>query len=76
MQDNLRRRFGNAMLWYTCLVNYKTRYLRDLVGEARNLVPSAEASESERDHGLSRPSEYLRQRCPLCFGGLRDGATP
>lgn len=29
-------------------------------------------TESEHDRGdppLLRPSEYLRQRCPLCFGG-------
>lgn len=29
----------------------------------------ASSHQSQEEPPLSRPSEYLRQRCPLCFGG-------
>lgn len=63
------------MLWYTSLVNYKNRHIRNIVDQARPPEPPAEATEPERDHDRSRPSEYLRQRCPLCFGRTADVDT-
>lgn len=79
IQGNLRRRFGNALLWYTSLVNYKNRYIQDLirphsnslgpVSETIQVDPEAPVSEARTE---KQPSEYLRRRCPLCFGGKAD----
>ena len=67
----MRRRFSNAMRWYTSLVNYKTQHVQDLINESRALtLPHSEASSrTMTDGGLQRPTEYLWWRCLLCFGG-------
>ncbi|KII96214.1 hypothetical protein PLICRDRAFT_75629, partial [Plicaturopsis crispa FD-325 SS-3] len=30
---------------------------------------TGDSAATDRPHTLSRPSQYLRERCPLCFGG-------
>lgn len=65
------------MRWYSSLVNYKIRHIQDLVGQARSFGSIPEAADpaatgSEALPELQRPSEYLRRRCPLCFGGEVD----
>ncbi|KII86537.1 hypothetical protein PLICRDRAFT_78128, partial [Plicaturopsis crispa FD-325 SS-3] len=113
-RDSIRRRFGNALQWYGCLVN-QTRLAVDGALEKEretmlakeknsgrvddeddnNSVPassdtadmspfpgidSEEEGSEQRQRGNdeddkeegskgARPSEYLRKRCPLCFGG-------
>ncbi|KII83482.1 hypothetical protein PLICRDRAFT_119393, partial [Plicaturopsis crispa FD-325 SS-3] len=95
-RDSIRRRFGNALQWYGCLVN-QTRLAVDgalekeretMLAKEKNSgrVSGAGTSMSlrrvlnndsagttrttkRRDRKGARPSEYLRKRCPLCFGG-------
>ncbi|KAJ3968612.1 hypothetical protein EV361DRAFT_972720 [Lentinula raphanica] len=56
-EDPLRRRFGNALQWYNSLCKATTQLIDSTLAVT---VPD-----------LTRPSEYLRARCPLCFGGNR-----
>jgi len=57
-QNSLRRRFSNAFHWYRVL----TVFARDRIS---TLITDARKDGSRVD----QPSEYLRSRCPLCFGG-------
>jgi hypothetical protein len=57
-QDSLRRRFSKALQWYNALVNATENKIQVRINDARPLRDPQE-----------RPSEYLRSRCPLCFGG-------
>ncbi|KII90299.1 hypothetical protein PLICRDRAFT_78542, partial [Plicaturopsis crispa FD-325 SS-3] len=107
-RNSIRRRFGNALLWYGSLVNATkgcvTSYLEEtrtgMIAERGLPDDSDKEGAKDDDHGqddqdaddgygeaatdgdsngdpgegdggplLDRPSEYLRQRCPLCFGG-------
>ncbi|RDB20434.1 hypothetical protein Hypma_012497 [Hypsizygus marmoreus] len=130
-KDGLRRRFGNALHWYSNLVNQKNALVRTKVNEAREMLNDGEFEdngdslpppsssppstgsvdlgfdssesdgedmadrsdherykarvedededgngngngqddESKQNEFRNRPSEYLRRRCPLCFGG-------
>ncbi|KAJ3816805.1 hypothetical protein F5880DRAFT_1512329, partial [Lentinula raphanica] len=134
-EDPLRRRFGNALHWYTSLQDAMTQFIDSILSVTRSLLleddePSmnflddvdeevAMCEEFDEDNNgadddndddenenkndddddddddksdddntddtngytgdtptLARPSEYLRARCPLCFGGhstLSDG---
>lgn len=125
MKDPLRRRFGNALLWFNTLQDVATKFLEDMCNTARSEVMGdhrevgcdldnmgsgiragdlehGDASESDDEVSfksranseepgiaedeedgipnkrprsmnkpppLTRPSDYLRSRCPLCFGG-------
>ncbi|GBE84392.1 hypothetical protein SCP_0603710 [Sparassis crispa] len=104
-RDSLHRRFGNALLWYSNLVNATDRHIQSILERARppplrdaSTPPAAERAErlptfqasNDAEEGIEpdpenvqqpegtpfsgashgeRPSEYLRARCPLCFGG-------
>lgn len=59
LQNTLRQRFANAYRWYSALVNATHTHINDIIEQAR---------ERMTKDGPSRPSEYLRRRCPLCFG--------
>ncbi|KAG1781378.1 hypothetical protein EV702DRAFT_1248386 [Suillus placidus] len=60
-KDNLRRQFGNAYHWYSVLFMSADDHLSNLIGTHHPLpLPSTE--------GLTCPSDYLRSRCPICFG--------
>ncbi|KAF8054925.1 hypothetical protein FPV67DRAFT_1598916, partial [Lyophyllum atratum] len=146
-EDSLRKRFGNALLWYNVLKDESTLYVDKILSKTRSTqigledglvisrpvtpgalsstVPSSPAvpgadgafnvqgtpglstaggglADGSRGHGLkrpreasddtppsnpfgdplprARPSDYLRSRCPLCFGGtfspIRDASQP
>ncbi|KAG1809553.1 hypothetical protein EV424DRAFT_1473854 [Suillus variegatus] len=60
-KDNLRRWFGNAYHWYSVLFMSADDHLSNLIGTHRPLPPSS-------TEGLTRPSDYLRSRCMICFG--------
>ncbi|KAJ3713041.1 hypothetical protein C8R42DRAFT_593768 [Lentinula raphanica] len=84
-QDPLRRRFSNALQWYNTLLQVSTSYIDRVVEEGRSSGiedrgPTVDREEAEQDRSKrsrveeeepmrERPSEYLRRRCPLCFGG-------
>ncbi|PPQ96562.1 hypothetical protein CVT26_006290 [Gymnopilus dilepis] len=74
-RNTLRKRFGNALQWYAVLQDTKNSQVQDVLNNIRNApdapTPSSEdmESEGEADSGLERPSDYLRERCPMCFGG-------
>ncbi|KZP21347.1 hypothetical protein FIBSPDRAFT_718402, partial [Athelia psychrophila] len=57
-RDTLRRRFTACLRWYYALLDATEHRLQDLLDTTRKetLLTSAP------------PSEYLRRRCPLCFG--------
>lgn len=99
-RESLRRRFGNALLWYSNLANYTNRSVSDVIQQSRRLTnidtdaegnvdetrdsydddfpqtttppsagPSARRSAMTGEPaGARHASEYLRTRCPLCFG--------
>ncbi|KAG2079604.1 uncharacterized protein F5147DRAFT_749512 [Suillus discolor] len=60
-KDNLLRRFGNAYHWYSVLCMSAEDHLSNLIGTHRPLSPLS-------TEGLTHPSDYLRSRCPICFG--------
>ncbi|KAG2109214.1 hypothetical protein DEU56DRAFT_874510 [Suillus clintonianus] len=65
LKNNLRRRFSNAFHWYQVLTVLAQNHIATLVVGSR------------KDGAcVDQPSEYLRSRCPLCFGGndWRNGA--
>ncbi|KAG2106897.1 hypothetical protein BD769DRAFT_1630671 [Suillus cothurnatus] len=60
-KNNLRRRFGNTFHWYRVLSILARNHISSIIadvwrGQAR--IPL-----------IDQPSEYLRSRCLLCFGG-------
>lgn len=69
----MRHRFRNALRWYSHLVDVTHQRLRTAIENARRVVVptmSAGTNDMLAMHPISRPTEYLRRRCPLCFGGL------
>ena len=63
---------------YLCAITYVDVQLSIpdylcIVIPATGAVP--ENSVEEDDTELCRPTEYLRHRCPLCFGGKCDEET-
>ncbi|KAF8834234.1 hypothetical protein BDN67DRAFT_992712 [Paxillus ammoniavirescens] len=79
-QENLRRRFSNAYHWYIVLVVHNKELVSGIINASRS-HNAHEASDGEEEEGggggaakdpqqLQNPSDYLRSRCPLCFGGL------
>ena len=63
-QGSLRRRFGKALQWYSVLSNASTTSIQQRLEDARKKARNSIGKSAE-----TRPSEYLRARCPLCFGG-------
>ncbi|KAG1898846.1 uncharacterized protein F5891DRAFT_954811 [Suillus fuscotomentosus] len=57
-KNSLRHRFSNAFHWYRVLTVLARDHISTLITDARK--------DSSR---VDQPSEYLRSRCPLCFGG-------
>ncbi|KDR66151.1 hypothetical protein GALMADRAFT_44200, partial [Galerina marginata CBS 339.88] len=73
-RDTLRKRFSSALQWYATLQDLKNLTMRDFLDDTREELWSMNTNnvdvEDDADNaGLDRPSEYLRERCPLCFGG-------
>ncbi|KAG6912599.1 hypothetical protein DXG01_013537, partial [Tephrocybe rancida] len=105
-EGSLRKRFGNALVWYNVLQDATTRHIDQILRVARchaieidngmdiSLEDEDEHNEEDspivvagfkRGHDEDnveeppnpfpdplarvRPSDYLRARCPLCFGG-------
>ncbi|KAG1852299.1 hypothetical protein DFJ58DRAFT_716617 [Suillus subalutaceus] len=60
-KDSLCRRFGNAYHWYSVLFMSADDHLSNVIGTHRPLPPPS-------TEGLTCPSDYLRSRCPICFG--------
>ncbi|KAG6822366.1 hypothetical protein H0H92_013599, partial [Tricholoma furcatifolium] len=83
----LRKRFGNALLWYNALKDVVASFLDARLNQTRALNDGLNTHDESGDHtppsqeddSLSnpfadpaprvRPSDHLRSRCPLCFGG-------
>ncbi|KAI5980967.1 hypothetical protein EDD15DRAFT_2392327 [Pisolithus albus] len=77
-KEGIRRRFSNAYHWYCILELSLDEYVQQKLQKSASLpsdfyhsVPSTSHCSPNGDVLSSRirPSEYLRQRCPLCFGG-------
>ncbi|KIJ61161.1 hypothetical protein HYDPIDRAFT_31671 [Hydnomerulius pinastri MD-312] len=84
-QNNLRRRFSNAYHWYCMLVMHNYDLVSGIINASRLQSSGDQAEDSDRaleeedepvphedaniPRGLQHPSDYLRSRCPLCFGG-------
>ncbi|KAG1727842.1 hypothetical protein EDB19DRAFT_1618472, partial [Suillus lakei] len=61
-KDNLRHRFSNAYHWYSVLVMNAGDHVYNLISQHLPL-------RSLGDDVLpAQPSDYLRSRCPVCFG--------
>ncbi|KAG1772840.1 hypothetical protein EV702DRAFT_976390 [Suillus placidus] len=58
LKNSLRRRFSNAFHWYQVLTVLAQNHISTLVVGSR--------TDGAR---MDQPSDYLRSRCPLCFGG-------
>ncbi|KAG2115662.1 hypothetical protein BD769DRAFT_1363277 [Suillus cothurnatus] len=65
LKNSLRHRFSNVFHWYQVLIVLAQDYISTLVVGSRK--------DGAR---VDQPSDYLRSRCPLCFGGndWRNGA--
>ncbi|KAG6818511.1 hypothetical protein H0H93_004399, partial [Arthromyces matolae] len=82
--DSLRRRFSNAFHWYEKLNHLKSQHLQEAIMQSRTIVsaelrkssaePEPDASNA-RGNDTSRPSDYLRAKCPLCFGSSTNHRT-
>ncbi|KIK14083.1 hypothetical protein PISMIDRAFT_117656, partial [Pisolithus microcarpus 441] len=77
-KEGIRRRFSNAYHWYCILELSLDEYVQQKLQKSASLpsdfslsVPSTSHCPPNGDVLSSRirPSEYLQQRCPLCFGG-------
>ncbi|EIW84546.1 hypothetical protein CONPUDRAFT_51057, partial [Coniophora puteana RWD-64-598 SS2] len=55
--NNLRKRFQRSFHWYRVLLKQSEKYLHDQANRYLTAGPG------------EQPSVYLRERCPLCFGG-------
>ncbi|KAJ7589213.1 hypothetical protein C8J56DRAFT_1004235 [Mycena floridula] len=60
--DVLRKRFSAALQWYTSLVDHVNLIVKDTI---RDLGAPR--------HNDDSASDYLRGRCPLCFGNIEAG---
>ncbi|KZP06311.1 hypothetical protein FIBSPDRAFT_914718 [Athelia psychrophila] len=58
-RDTLRRRFTACLRWYYAVVDAAENHMR---------APSPPDDDDVPTTPRTRPSEYLRRRCPLCFG--------
>ncbi|KAG0703204.1 hypothetical protein DFH29DRAFT_981988 [Suillus ampliporus] len=58
LKNSLRCRFSNAFHWYRVLTVLARDHISTLITDA----------QKDGSH-VDQPSEYLRSRCPLCFGG-------
>ncbi|KAG6849562.1 hypothetical protein H0H93_007407 [Arthromyces matolae] len=65
---SLRRKFANALHWYCKLLNAKEEYIGRKLDAARKTLRVYQLESSDHDVLHERPSEYLRSRCPACFG--------
>ncbi|KAH7904167.1 hypothetical protein BJ138DRAFT_1019499 [Hygrophoropsis aurantiaca] len=66
-RDTLRKRFSNALHWYSMLVYTSRNMVEQLIDDAR-----IEIRGSDDANHLTRPNEYLQRQCPLCFGGVQS----
>lgn len=83
VKEGLRRRFGLSLQWFNvvrdrsqCIIQdwlddvrvyLNTKALEDTKGEDDDTV-EVDVEDSQANHHV-RPSEYLRRRCAMCFGG-------
>ncbi|KAL6305514.1 hypothetical protein BKA93DRAFT_816902 [Sparassis latifolia] len=58
MRDTLRRRFGNALLWYSSLVNSTRRFIQDKIENARASTLHASTSRHEFRQELPTPQYF------------------
>ncbi|KAG1847703.1 hypothetical protein F4604DRAFT_1935747 [Suillus subluteus] len=61
-KDNLCRRFSNAYHWYSVLVMNAGDHVYSLISQH---LPSRSLGDEVLP---AQPSDYLRSRCPVCFG--------
>ncbi|KAJ7587793.1 hypothetical protein C8J56DRAFT_1014557 [Mycena floridula] len=61
----LRKRFTTAFQWYSSVVDNVALHVKDTINNVRADAP-------DPSHPKIRPSEYLRDRCPLCFGNMNE----
>ncbi|KAG1721054.1 hypothetical protein EDB19DRAFT_1898376 [Suillus lakei] len=61
-KGNLHRRFSNAYHWYSVLVMNAGDHVYSLISQH---LPSRSLGD---DVLPTQPSDYLRSRCPVCFG--------
>ncbi|KAJ3779908.1 hypothetical protein GGU10DRAFT_381540 [Lentinula aff. detonsa] len=83
-KDPLRRRFSMALRWYNALQQATTSFVDSILDISRQeLLEGAKPNstltlfkrtqtEGVDPASLGRPSDYLRSRCPVCFGGKSD----
>ncbi|EDR08566.1 uncharacterized protein LACBIDRAFT_327110 [Laccaria bicolor S238N-H82] len=88
-RNSLRRRFGSAMQWYATLIDKKNLLVNNYLDDMRSSIKVSDENMEMADEdnieidedmhtaapNLERPSDYLRGRCPLCFGG-KDWSKP
>ncbi|KAG1856428.1 hypothetical protein F4604DRAFT_1590299 [Suillus subluteus] len=60
-KNNLRRHFGNAFHWYQVLSILARNHISTVIADVRR--------SQARIPLIDQPTEYLRSRCLLCFGG-------
>ncbi|KAG1812684.1 hypothetical protein EV424DRAFT_1473565 [Suillus variegatus] len=60
-KNNLCRRFGNAFHWYRVLSILARNHISTVIADVRR--------SQARIPLIDQPTEYLRSRCLLCFGG-------
>ncbi|GBE84718.1 hypothetical protein SCP_0606980 [Sparassis crispa] len=58
MRDTLRRRFGNALLWYSSLVNSTRRFIQDKIENARASTLHASTPRHEFRQELPTPQYF------------------
>ncbi|KAI5985254.1 hypothetical protein EDD15DRAFT_2390194 [Pisolithus albus] len=73
-KEGIRRRFSNAYHWYRILEISLDEHVQQQLQKSASPpldIPLADPppSHCSPDSSQMRPSEYLQQRCPLCFGG-------
>ncbi|KAI6018346.1 hypothetical protein EDC04DRAFT_2869985 [Pisolithus marmoratus] len=77
-KEGICRRFGNAYHWYCILEISLDEHIQQQLQKSISPpsdIPLADASSSHYSpdsdvfSSKMRPSQYLQQHCPLCFGG-------
>ncbi|KAI6023465.1 hypothetical protein EDC04DRAFT_2869550 [Pisolithus marmoratus] len=77
-KEGIHRRFGNAYHWYCILEISLDEHIQQQLQKSISPpsgIPLADASSSHYSpdsdvfSSKMRPSQYLQQHCPLCFGG-------
>jgi hypothetical protein len=81
LQAGLRRRFGLALQWFNVVRDRSQVVLQEWLASVRTYIKAVENTsatdvvvDEDMTSSQTRPSEYLRQRCAMCFGG--DWSTP